>query len=275
MNQKEFINKYDFKFKKKFGQNFIIDENILSSIVEKANIEENPLIIEIGCGAGALTRHLLKYGNVLGYEIDKSLKPVLDDIKNNDSKFNIIYDDFLKRNINDDIKNYEYSKLYVISNLPYYITTPIINKLIDEKVNIHKIVIMVQKEVGERFNAKPCTKEYNSLSIFINYNFDVKKMLDVSRNVFIPRPNVDSIVLELTKVEKKYKVSDETTFFKLIKESFVQKRKTLKNNLKNYDFNIVSKVLDKYNLPHNVRAEQISIDIFSDISNIIYASNNQ
>lgn len=256
----------NFRFKKKFGQNFLNDENILNNIIRKSNIEDDSLIIEIGCGAGALTKKLLETNNqVIGYEIDKELEGILNKINNN--KLKLIFDDFLNRNIKEDIKPYKYNKLYVIANLPYYITTPIIEKLIQEKLNIEKIVVMVQKEVGDRFRAKPNTKEYNSLSIFINYNFDVKKLIDVSRNVFIPKPNVDSIVIELSKKEDKYNVLDEELFFKLVRDSFRQKRKTLKNNLKEYDFRIIEEVLSKNNLPNNIRAEQLSIEMFVEISN--------
>lgn len=273
MHQKEFINNYDFRFKKKLGQNFIIDDNTLNNIVDKACIEKNALIIEIGCGAGALTTKLVKNAkNVLGYEIDTSLKPILNSIESENSNLEVIYDDFLKRNIIEDIEKYSYDKLYVIANLPYYITTPIVTKLIEEKIDIYKVVIMVQKEVGDRFNAKPNSKDYNSLSVFINYNFDVRKLLDISKNVFIPKPNVDSIVIELLKKDNNYKVLDEQLFFKLVRDSFRQKRKTLKNNLKEYNYELVENIIKKHNLPITVRAEQISIEIFIEISNAIKLS---
>lgn len=256
----------DFKFKKRLGQNFLTDESILDEIIEKSNIEEESLVIEIGCGAGALTKRLVKHFKyVIGYEIDNSLKPTLDKI--NSSNLKIIYDDFLKRNIEEDIKDYKYNKLYVIANLPYYITTPIIQKLIDENINIYKIVIMVQKEVGDRLTSKPNSKDYSSLSVFINYNFEVKKLINVSRNCFHPKPNVDSIVIELLKKDEKIKPTNEKIFFKLIKDSFRQKRKTLKNNLKDYNFDLIEEVLNKHNLSNNVRAEQIDLNIFIDIAN--------
>ncbi len=262
---KEKLEENNFKLKKKFGQNFITDKNIIKNIVSKSEVDKNTLVIEIGPGAGALTAELGKQAkNVLAYEIDESIKPVLEENIQNNTK--IIYDDFLKRNIKQDIKNYEYEKLYVVANLPYYITTPIIIKLIEEQINIDKIVVMVQKEVGNRFMAKPNTKEYNSLSIFIDYYYSVKKILDVSRNVFIPKPNVDSIILEFTRKEKR-KIKNEKIFFKLIRDAFKQKRKTLKNNLKEYDLEKIEKVLKKYNLDLNVRAEAMPIEIFIDISN--------
>jgi len=255
-----------FRFKKKFGQNFITDKNILNKIIEKSQIEEKSLIIEIGCGSGNLTQKLLETNNyVLGYEIDLELKEELKQISTD--KLKIIYGDFLKKNIKEDIKEYKYNKLYIISNLPYYITTPILNKIIEEKIDVETIVIMVQKEVAERFIAKPNTKQYNSLSIFLQYNFNIEKLFDVNRNVFIPKPNVDSIVLKLTKRNKE--IVNEEKFFKLIRDSFKQKRKTLKNNLKEYDFNKIYKKLEEKNYKENVRAEQIDINTYIEIANII------
>ena len=263
MNQKEFITNYDFKFKKKFGQNFLTDDNILNNIVKSADVDKDTLVIEIGCGAGALTKKIIEYTDmVIGYEIDETLKPILNTIN-----ANIIFDDFLKRDIKEDIKKYNYKKLYVIANLPYYITTPIINKIITDNLNVDKIVVMVQKEVGDRFSAKPNTKEYNSLTVFINYYFNVNKLFVVSKNVFIPKPNVDSIVICLNKKEEKLNVINEELFFKLIRDSFTQKRKTLKNNLKNYNFNIISEVLKENNYNDDVRAESLPLEMFVKISN--------
>lgn len=264
------MNLNDFKFKKKFGQNFITDENILNNIVERSNIEDNSLVIEIGCGAGALTKKLAKKAaNVIGYEIDFSLKPILDDLMKNNENLKIIYDDFLKRDLLNDIDQYDYNKLYIIANLPYYITTPIINKIIESKLDLYKMVIMVQKEVGNRLNAKPSTKEYNSLSVFIDYYFDIKKLFDVSRNVFIPKPNVDSIVIELVRRDK-YKVLNEELFFKLVRDSFKYKRKNLRNNLMEYNLEIINNVLNKYNCDLTVRAEQLTIEQFIDIANSLF-----
>lgn len=263
---KEELTKENFNFKKKFGQNFIVDKNIINNIINKSNIDKETLVIEIGPGAGSLTSELGKVAkNVIAYEIDKTLKPILE--KNIQSNTEIIYEDFLKRNISEDLKKYNYKKIYVVANLPYYITTPIIIKLIEDKLNIDKIVVMVQKEVGDRFKAKPNTKEYNSLSIFLNYYYTVEKLLDVSKNVFIPKPNVDSIVISLTKKEDKIKVNNEKLFFKLVRDSFKQKRKTLKNNLKGYNLEKIEEVLKKHNLDLTVRAETLPIEIFAEIAN--------
>jgi len=263
---KQSLQENGFKFKKKFGQNFIVDKNIIDNIINKAQIDKDTLVIEIGPGAGSLTNKLgEKAKNVLAYEIDQTVKPILE--KNIHSNTQIIYDDFLKRNVKEDLENYNYKKIYVVANLPYYITTPIIIKLIEEKLNVDKIVIMVQKEVGNRFKAKPNSKEYNSLSIYLNYYFNVNKLLDVSKNVFIPKPNVDSIVIEFTKKQEKIYLKNEKIFFKLVKDSFKQKRKTLKNNLKEYNLEKIENVLKKYNLDLSVRAESISIEIFAEIAN--------
>lgn len=265
---KEKMEKYNFNLKKMFGQNFIIDENIISNIIKKSEIDNDTLVIEIGPGAGSLTYKLSEYAkNVLCYEIDTTLKELLEDNLSECTNVEIIFKDFLSANVLEDIKKYNYKKLYVVANLPYYITTPIIVKFIEDQVPVDKIVVMVQKEVGDRFKAQPNTKDYNSLSIYLNYYFDVKKILDVSKNVFIPKPNVDSIVVEFTKKENKYELKDEKLFFNLVKDSFTQKRKTLRNNLKQYDLDKIEQVLNKYNFDLSKRAEQIPIEVFVDIAN--------
>ena len=265
---KEKMEKYNFNLKKMFGQNFIIDENIINNIITSANIDKDTLVIEIGPGAGSLTYKLSQYSkNVLCYEIDTTLKELLEDNLKDCNNVDIIFKDFLKANVLEDIKKYSYKKLYVVANLPYYITTPIIVKFIEDNIPVDKIVVMVQKEVGDRFKAKPNTKEYNSLSIYLNYYFDVKKLLDISKNVFIPKPNVDSIVVEFTKKQNNFKLNDEKLFFNLVKDSFTQKRKTIKNNLKKYNLEKIEEVLKKYNFDLSVRAEQLPIEVFVDISN--------
>lgn len=263
-----FLKNKNFNFKKSFGQNFIVDKNIIDNIIKFSLVDKDTMVIEIGPGAGSLTTALAESSkSVLCYEIDDSLKDVLSDSLKNFDNVDIIYQDFLKANVSETLKKYNYDKLYVIANLPYYITTPIIIKIIEDKLNVDKIVIMVQKEVGDRLKAQPGSKDYNSLSIYISYYFNVKKLMDVSRNVFLPKPNVDSIVIELSKKENKYKLKNENVFFKLVRDSFVQKRKTLRNNLKAYDLNIIEKVLNKYGYDLSVRAENLSIDIFVDIAN--------
>ena len=154
-----------------------------------------------------------------------------------------------------------------MENPKYYITTPIITKIIEDKLNVYEIVVMVQKEVGDRFSAKPNSKDYNSLTLFIDYYFNVKKLFVVSKNVFIPKPNVDSVVVLFEKKDRKYYVVNEKIFFKLIRDSFKQKRKTLKNNLKDYDFDLIKEVLTENNFSEDVRAEALPIEVFIKISN--------
>ena len=265
---KEKMEKYNFNLKKMFGQNFIIDENVISNIITKSQIDKDTLVIEIGPGAGSLTYALARHAkNVLCYEIDTTLKDLLEENLSEYNNVEIIFQDFLKSNVIEDIKKYNYKKLYVVANLPYYITTPIIIKFIEDEVPVDKLVVMVQKEVGDRFKATPNTKEYNSLSIYLNYYFDVKKILDVSKNVFIPKPNVDSIVVEFSKKESLYNLTNKKVFFKLVKDSFTQKRKTIKNNLKNYNLDKIEEILKKYNFNLSVRAEQLPIEVFVDIAN--------
>ena len=265
---KEKMEKYNFNLKKMYGQNFIIDENIINNIIKSAEIDKDTLVLEIGPGAGSLTYKLSEYSkNVICYEIDTTLKELLEDNLSECNNVDIIFKDFLKANVLEDIKKYNYKKLYVVANLPYYITTPIIIKFIEDNIPVDKIVVMVQKEVGDRFKAKPNSKDYNSLSIYLNYYFNVKKLLDISKNVFIPKPNVDSIVVEFTKKENKFKLKDEKLFFNLVKDSFTQKRKTIKNNLKKYNLEKIEEVLKKYNFDLSARAEQLPIEVFIDISN--------
>lgn len=257
-----------FKIKKKFGQNFITDVNIINKIVDSSNVDKNTLVIEIGPGAGSLTYKLAsKAGFVLCYEIDKDVEPILKDNLKECDNYKIIFDDFLKRDVLSDLKDYKYEKLMVIANLPYYITTPIIMKIIDDKIQPDKMVFMVQKEVGDRFKAIPGTKDYNSLSIYLNYYFDIKKVMDVSRNVFMPIPNVDSIVVCFEKKKELLYVDNYEIFFKLVRDSFKYKRKTLRNNLKGYDLEVIDKVLNKN--VHNLsdRAEVIPIEVFVEIAN--------
>ncbi|MBR2997960.1 MAG: ribosomal RNA small subunit methyltransferase A [Bacilli bacterium] len=256
----------DFKFKKKFGQNFLKDENILRNIVEKSEIDKDTLVLEIGVGAAYLTYYVSeKAKNVIGYEIDESLKEIINDQLKTRDNVEIVFGDFLEQNVKSKLKEYNYKKLYVVANLPYYITTPIITKIINDDLGVDKIVIMVQKEVGDRFNAKPNSKEYNSLTIFLNYYFDIKKLMDVSRNCFTPKPNVDSVIVEF-KSNKKYNVKNEELFFKLVRDSFKFKRKNLRNNLKGYDLEKIEDSLKSIGKDLTVRAEALTLEDFIKIS---------
>lgn len=257
----------NFKFKKRFGQNFIKQENIVKKISSVIGEKKGSLVIEIGCGDGRLTKELCNdYERVLGYEIDKEVIPYLYENLKDFNNCKVICDDFLKRNLKDDLKSYKYDNLYVFGNLPYYITTPIIEKLITSDIDISKMVFMVQKEVGDRFCASPKTKEYGSLTVYLNYYFDIKKEFEVGRGNFVPVPNVDSIVISFTKKES-LKLKDEKLFFKLVKDSFRFKRKTIRNNLEGYDLDKISNVLSKYGYDLSVRAEELPLDVFVDISN--------
>ena len=258
----------NFNYKKSLGQNFLQDINVLTNIVKSANIKDNSLTIEVGPGSGNLTKEIAKVSNqVLCYEIDTRLEMILDNNLVEYKNIDIIFDDFLKRDIKNDIEKYEYDNLYLVANLPYYITTPIIQKVIDSKLPFKQLTIMIQKEVGERFNAKPGTKEYNSLTAYLNYYFDLKKEFIVSRNCFIPKPNVDSIVISLVKKENLLPLKNPKHFDKLLRDSFKFKRKTLKNNLKNYDLEKIEKVLEEHNFTLTTRAEEIPMEVFVSISN--------
>ena len=257
-----------FKYKKIYGQNFLNDNNIIHNIVEKSNIKVDSLVIEIGPGAGILTKELSKYAkNVLSYEIDSELEEVLDENLKDCHNVDIIFDDFLQRDIANDIKKYNYSNIYVVANIPYYITTPIITKLVDTKISFESITIMIQKEVGERFNAKCGTRDYSSITVFLNYYFDIHKLFDVNRNSFTPKPNVDSVVISLSRKKNKLKVLDEELFFTLIRDAFKFKRKNLRNNLKKYDLVKIEKVLKNYNKDLTNRAEELELEIFVSIAN--------
>lgn len=262
----------EFKFKKKYGQNFLQNKNIVKKIALTATVSPNSLIIEVGPGSGNLTvpmAELYKDSNILAYEVDNSLEYILFDKIKDYNNVHVLFNDFLKADIVSNIKKYSYSNLYFISNVPYYITTPILFKLIDSDLVFEKIVMMVQKEVGDRFCSGVSKKEYSSLTVILNYYFNIKKEFIVDRNQFYPRPNVDSVVVSFTNRKDKEKLIDKDFFLKLVHDSFQYKRKTLRNNLKKYDLDKVSLVLKKYGYDLNVRAEALSYKVFVDISNTL------
>ncbi len=254
-----------FEHKKSLGQNFLNDKNIIKKISNSINPKEKDLIIEIGPGEGALTKELIsKNCDVISFEIDKRLEETLIQIKSDNLK--IIYEDFLKVNLNNYI-NEKYENVYFVGNLPYYITTAIINKITEES-SPKEIIIMIQKEVANRFMAKVKTKQYNSLSVFLQYNYNINKICEVSRNCFYPIPKVDSMVIKLTRQDKYKKLcSNEKLLFRIVKDAFRQKRKNLNNNLKSYDKETITKILNKYDKSLYNRAEEITIEEFIDIAN--------
>lgn len=257
-----------FNFKKKFGQNFLKDISIVKRIVSCSGVNSNDLVIEVGPGKGILTKVLADSSkNVISYEIDNDLVSTLQDIEKETFNVHFIFADFMKRNIVEDIKDYSYDNLYFVSNVPYYITTPILMKLIDSSLKFKKIVMMVQKEVGDRFSAKEGTKSYGSLTVFLNYFYNVKKEFDVNRNEFIPVPNVDSVIVSLASKNELLPLNDKEFFFKLVKDSFQFKRKNIKNNLSNYDLKIIEEVLLKNGYSLSSRAEELPVSIFVELSN--------
>lgn len=257
-----------FDYKKSLGQNFLKDRNVISKIVSSAEIDKDTLVIEVGPGAGSLSKEIIpvsKYS--LLYEIDTRLKDELDNLLSANSNYNIIFNDVLKQDIKSDISNIDYNKLYLVANLPYYITTPIITKFINE-VYPDKIVIMIQDEVANRLSASTGTKEYGMISVLLSSKYDVKKLFKVSRNCFVPMPNVDSAVVMMVKKDNN-NIQNEAKFEKLIKDAFQYKRKNLKNNLYNYDLIVIEKILEKYNLNLLNRAEDVPYYVFIEISNSI------
>lgn len=253
-----------FNFKKKYGQNFLQDKSIIKNIANSIDAGENDLVIEIGPGAGALTKELAKKNSyLLAYEIDADTKEYLSYLEND--KVKIIYDDFLKRNLKEDIKDIPYNSLYIIGNLPYYITTPIITNIIDSGIDAKELVFMVQKEVAERFSAKVSTREYGSISVLLNYFYEIKKLFVVDRKNFYPSPNVDSAVIKFSKKERN--PVDIIKFNKIVKDAFKFKRKNLRNNLKVYDLNKIASILDEHGLTLDNRAENLDYKVFVDIAN--------
>lgn len=249
-----------FKHNKNYGQVFLKDKNIIKNIISELNINKNDLIVEIGAGTGALTKELKNLGsNLIAYEIDLRTKPYLDELK-----IKVIYDDFLKRNITDDIQTIKHNNLYVVGNLPYYITTRIIKKVIEE-TNAKEMILMVQKEVAYRLTAKPGTKDYGFISVFLNYYYDSKLLFTVNKASFNPIPRVDSAVIKLT-LHNKYNKKTEKKFLNIIKDSFKHKRKTLLNNLKDYDVTKIKEILIANDISVNARAENIPIEVFLELA---------
>lgn len=231
---KQLLDQYGFKFKKSLGQNFLVDTNVIRNIIEAAGIDKTSGVIEIGPGMGSLTEQLAKHAKqVLAFEIDQRLIPILGETLSPYDNVTVINEDILKADVASAIETYLHhcDEIFVVANLPYYITTPILMGLLEKNLNINSYVVMMQKEVGERLSAAPSTKAYGSLSIAVQYYTDVKRIMVVPKGVFMPPPNVDSLVVKLTTLERpRVDVEDENLFFKLTRGAFVQRRKTILNN---------------------------------------------
>ncbi len=264
------MEKYDVKFKKRLGQNFLKDNTVVKRIVDVSGIDSNSLVIEVGPGGAILTKELASRAkNVLAYEIDMDLVDELTTKLENYDNVDILFQDFLTANLENDISNYTYDNLYFCSNVPYYITTPILMKIINSKLKFNKIIMMVQKEVGDRFTTTPGNREYGSITVLLNYFYDVKKEFFVSRKQFIPEPKVDSVIVSFTEKEDRLPLKDFDFFEQLLRDSFQFKRKNIRNNLKGYNLKKIEEVLSKYSFDLNARAEMLSVEVFVDLANTL------
>lgn len=256
----EILERYDLKAKKKFGQNFLIDANIVDKIAKNA-CHSDMTCIEIGPGIGSLTQKLAVYAKkVYAHEIDEQLLPVLNGIFKDEPKIEIIQGDFLKTDFKD--MPYYDEKIVVCANLPYYITTPILFKLFESDLKIDNITVMVQKEVADRFKAAKGTGDYNALSVIVQYLYDLKYLMTVPKQVFNPRPKVDSAVITF-KQKERIPLKDQAEFFALVKKAFHARRKTLYNNLKeNYDPKAIQTAMAKLDIKDNARAQELDLETF-------------
>lgn len=266
--------------KKMFGQNFLIDDNILQGIVESANVNEQDTVIEIGPGLGNLTHYILEKGaRVIAFEIDTDMIQILNSRFENNRNLEIVNRDILKVDMAEYLKD---KKVKIIANLPYYITSPIIFKLLEYRKNIQSITIMIQKEVADRINAAPHSKDYGVLTINTNYMADVVKLFNVPNTSFIPAPNVTSAVIQIRPNEDKEKdmgIEDEQTFKELVKKAFSARRKKLSNSLQNSGLKNMSKqdienMIEQVGLDLNCRAEEVSIEQYAKMANIVEKHQN-
>jgi len=270
MNIKEIITTYNIKAKKKYGQNFLINEGILKKIVNESSIKGKN-VIEIGPGLGSLTIYLQDEAKKLVcYEIDNELVNILKEEIVNDS-VTILNTDFLKANLEADIaNNFDNDEIIVVANLPYYITTAILTKILEQTKRITKIVVMMQKEVAERITGKPSTKDYNSLSVLIQYYMKTRILFNVSPSSFIPKPNVDSSVVLLERKDKTLPLKSEEFFLKFNRQIFIQRRKTLYNNIKQaftFTKEQIEQVFAKNNIGINQRAESLEVEQIVNLAN--------
>ena len=271
----ELVKKHGFKFTKSLGQNFLIDDNIVDKIVAGAGIGPGDKIIEVGPGIGTLTREMASRAEALmAVEIDKNLIPILADTLGDYDNVKIVNEDIIKANIKGLIdENLSGGPVKLVANLPYYITTPIIMRFLEENINVTDIVVMVQKEVAERMNAQPGGKDFGALSVAVQYYCDTEIVAKVPRHLFVPQPNVDSIVIALRiRPERKYKVDDEGLYFKVVKAAFGQRRKTLLNSISsmgNLAKDQVKEALEEAGIDPKRRGETLSLDEFAILSNVI------
>ena len=271
----EVIQKYQFAFQKRFGQNFLIDAHVLEKIVSAAGITKDDCVLEIGPGIGTMTQYLAESaGQVIAVEIDTNLLPILADTLKDYSNVKVISQDILKVDINELVKEYNNGRpIKVVANLPYYITTPIIMGLFESNVPIDNITVMVQKEVADRMQVGPGSKDYGALSLAVQYYASPYIVANVPPNCFIPRPNVGSAVIRLTRYqEPPVQVKDPKLMFKLIRASFNQRRKTLQNGLNNspeisFSKEEITKAIESLGVSPSVRGEALSLEQFAQLAN--------
>lgn len=271
----EVIQKYQFAFQKRFGQNFLIDAHVLEKIVSAAGITKDDCVLEIGPGIGTMTQYLAESaGQVIAVEIDTNLLPILADTLKDYSNVKVINQDILKVDINELVKEYNNGRpIKVVANLPYYITTPIIMGLFENQVPVDSITIMVQKEVADRMQVGPGTKDYGALSLAVQYYAKPKIVANVPPNCFMPRPKVGSAVIKLERYEKPpVEVKDEKLMFRIIRASFNQRRKTLVNGLKNsqeipFSKEQIEQALGMCGLSLSVRGEALTLAQFAQLAN--------
>ena len=271
----EVIQKYQFAFQKRFGQNFLIDAHVLEKIVSAAGITKDACVLEIGPGIGTMTQYLAESaGQVIAVEIDTNLLPILADTLKDYSNVKVINQDILKVDINELVKEYNNGRpIKVVANLPYYITTPIIMGLFESNVPIDNITVMVQKEVADRMQVGPGSKDYGALSLAVQYYASPYIVANVPPNCFIPRPNVGSAVIRLTRYqEPPVQVKDPKLMFKLIRASFNQRRKTLQNGLNNspeisFSKEEITKAIESLGVSPSVRGEALSLEQFAQLAN--------
>lgn len=271
----ELLTKFNFKFSKSLGQNFIFDSNLLEAICIDADIKKEDTVLEIGCGAGTLTKKLSVFSKkVIGFEIDKTLSEILEENLKECLNVKIIYDDFLKYP-ESEMKSLIKGKFKVVANLPYYITTPIIFNLIESDFNIESITIMVQREVGARICAKPGERDYGSLSVALQSFSDCKIVRTIKNTVFCPPPKVDSVLVKIDVNKEKLKITNLEHFKKLYRCAFLMRRKTFLNNIITafgYSKEKVLKAFQTLNFSENVRGETLSGWEFCQLSNLFIDS---